>query len=768
MQEDESITGTPNGSGLPVQPQQYPLAPAFDRPDRLLPMEHDDEDSGSKAADLDLRHLLGVLLKRKWTILSTFGIVFLTVLLLTLLKTPIYRASATIQIDRDTVEVVQVQGMNDNAANTDTGYDDVSYYKTQYELLQSVALARRVAAQLHLANDPDYLRLSDSSPLTKLASLVMPAAKTPPLTGDSVTSSDDLGDFVGANLSIDPVRDTRLVTINFDSPSPALSAKVANAIADTFIAANLEHKFNSTAYARQYLEGRLAELKQKLAESKAGLIKLATKEKLFLDSDGKASLSTTNLDALTQALVLAQDTRTKAESRWKLANSLPDAALPGDELGASIIGTLRTQRNSLAADYQLKLNTFKPGYPLMMSEKSQIDALDKQVASEYSGIRSSMRAEYEAALAHEHMIAKDLADLKAGVLDQQNRSIDYGVMLQDVQTNQQLYNDVLERYKEIGMAGGITSNNMSIVDRADVPDGVFKPNLLRNLLVAIVLGLGLGVGVALLFEYLDDTIKSPADIEKLLGLALLGVIPRLKDIGPAEAVKDLRSAFSEAFRSVRTALQFSTNSGVPRTLLVTSATPAEGKSTTATTIALNFMQLGKRVLLIDADMRNPSQHRYFNVENTVGLSSFLSGVAKPNEAIQVIPESGLHVMTSGPLPPNPAELLAGPKLLALLTVAMAKYDQVIIDAPPTLGIADSLIIAHVAAGTIMVVGSASTRRAVIRDSVKRLMSARARIVGVVLNKFDPKMAGYGYGYGAGYGSYSYYAYGDKQAKLTRN
>lgn len=416
----------------------------------------------------------------------------------------------------------------------------------------------------------------------------------------------------------------------------------------------------------------------------------------------------------------------------------------------------------------MKLNTYKPGYPLMQSQKSQIDALDKQIASEYSGIKSSMRAEFESALANERMVQKQMDDLKAEVLDQQSRSIEYGVALQDVQTNQQIYNDILGRYKEIGIAGGITSNNMSIVDRADVPSKIYSPSLLRNLLLAIIFGLGLGVGLALFFEYLDDTIKSPADIEKLLGLAVLGVIPRLKDVAPAEAIKDLRSAFAEAYRSVRTALQFSTASGVPKSLLITSATPGEGKSTTATTVSLNFIQLGKRVLLIDADMRNPSQHRFFGLANETGLSSFLSGVVDPNDAIQILPDSGLHVMTSGPLPPNPAELLAGPKLLSLLTLASAKYDQVIIDAPPTIGIADSLIIAHVAAGTIMVVGSTQTRRATVRDSLKRLLSARARMVGAVLNKFDPKMAGYGYGYGYGYGTYSYYAYGGKgQEQLTK-
>ncbi|MBS0457757.1 MAG: polysaccharide biosynthesis tyrosine autokinase [Proteobacteria bacterium] len=761
MQQDHLIgDGRETDPGLPAPSQGRALA--VGRPQHLVAREHDDEDRG-RQDEIDLRHLLDTLLKRKWTVLTVLGIAILATLLVTLLKTPIYRASTTIRIDRDTMQVVQVQGLNDS--NNSVAVNDDAYYKTQYQLLQSIALERRVASSLHLLDDPDYRRLRDASPVRKLLSMVSPGAKDTRPADRSDLALAQLDGFMQANLSIDPVRDTRLVTINFDSANPALSAKIANQFANTFMATNLEHNFNATAYARQYLEGRVAELRKKVADSKAHLIELATKEKLFLDSDGKPTLSNTNLDALTMALVGAQDARAKAEARWKFAQSAADTALPGDEIVNSAISALRQQRATLVADYQLKLATFKPGYPLMQAEKSQIDALDKQISKEYAGIRSSMRAEYDAALAHEKDIHTQLEQQKSDVLAAQSRSIEYGVALQDVQTNQQLYNDMLERYKEIGIAGGITANNMSVVDTADVPTKVFRPRLLLNLLVGSVFGMGFGIGLALLLEYFDDTIKSPADVEKLLGLAVLGAIPLLKDTTPAEALKDLRSAFAEAFRSVRTALQFSTNAGVPRTLLVTSATPNEGKSTTASTIALNFVQLGKRVLLLDADMRNPSQHRALGLSNEKGLSNVLSGVADPKDVIQTVEESGLHVMTSGPLPPNPAELLAGPKLLSLLTVAMAKYDQIIIDAPPTLGIADSVIIGHVATGTITVISAGTTRRAVVKGSIKRLLSGRARIVGVVLNKFDPKMAGYGYGYG--YGGYSYYAYGGEHAQLTK-
>ena len=348
------------------------------------------------------------------------------------------------------------------------------------------------------------------------------------------------------------------------------------------------------------------------------------------------------------------------------------------------------------------------------------------------------------------------------MLDLESRSIRYNVLKREVDTNRQLYDSLLQRYKEVGLAGGVTSNNISMVDRAEVPTGPYKPDLGRNLLLATLLGLGLGMVLAFFFDYLDDTLKSPAEIEKQLGLAVLGIIPKLKDITPSKALEDARSAFSESYRSVRTALQFSTDSGVPRSLLITSSVPNEGKSTTALTLAVHFAQLGKRVLLIDGDLRNPTLHKTLGIGNSLGLSNCLAGAAKPQDVIHVPPEANLHVIPSGPLPPNPAELLAGPRLLSLLTVAMAKYDLVIIDGPPTMGLADAPIISHVAMGTLLVIDAGQTRKQVAKATVKRLLSARAHLVGALLTKVDIRAGGYGYA------DYAYYAYGGSStARLTQ-
>ena len=281
-----------------------------------------------------------------------------------------------------------------------------------------------------------------------------------------------------------------------------------------------------------------------------------------------------------------------------------------------------------------------------------------------------------------------------------------------------------------------------------------------------MVGLLLGCLLALGFEYLDDSLKSPEDIEKQLGLSILGVIPILKSPQtPTTALKDLRGAFTEAYRSVRTALQFSTDKGVPRVLLITSASPGEGKSTTARALAQNIAELGRRVLIVDCDLRNPSLHRHFNADNSSGLTNFLAGAMKPMDLIQKTDLPNLSYLSTGPLPPNPAELLMGSKLVSFLTVAIEKFDQIIIDGPPILGLADAPILANRATATLLVIEAGETRVAVAKNAIKRIHAARGHLIGAVMTKYNAKLHS-GHGYGAG--DYDYYSYGDTpKERLTK-
>ena len=432
--------------------------------------------------------------------------------------------------------------------------------------------------------------------------------------------------------------------------------------------------------------------------------------------------------------------------------------MPADMLGASGVGSLQQQRAGLQAQYQQKLQVFKPDYPEMQQLKGQIDEVNRQIGAEMSSIRASVKAEYDAASSQEGMLKGQINALRGQALDVDSRSIDYNILKREADTNRQLYDSLLQRFKEVGAAGDVRSNNITIVDRAQ-EGWRFKPNLSKNLMMGLLAGLLLGILAAFVLEFLDDTLKTPDDLEQKLKLAVLGIIPKL---GPkqtlAEVMGDPRSAFSESYRSVRTALQFSTDHGVPRSLLITSPSASEGKSTTALVLARNFAQLGKRVLLIEGDLRNPSLHKTLGLKVELGLSNLLSGANTLTDVTQVTDDERLHVILAGPLPPNPAELLSGSKFMSMLTVASERYDQVIIDGPPVLGLADSPILGNAVEGTLLIVTSGKTRISTAQVALKRLLSARARVVGALLTKYDQKAAGYHYD--------AYYAYGSKP-RLTK-
>jgi capsular exopolysaccharide synthesis family protein len=535
---------------------------------------------------------------------------------------------------------------------------------------------------------------------------------------------------------------------------------VANALADGFIASGLERRFGASSYAKTYLEDQLRLTKARLEQSERKLVAFAQQENLVSTGEDGQSLAAQNLTELNGQLAAAQSDRIRAASRWRQASG---GALSSDMIAGTNIGALQQQRANLQLQYQQKLQTFKPDYPDMVQLKSQIEEVTRQIAAETGRARAAVKAEYDAAVAREGMLKAQIGTLRTEALDVDGRSIQYNILKREVDTNRQLYDGLLQRYKEVGVAGDVRPNNISIIDRAEAPAGRFKPSLPLNLGIGLLLGLLLGVLAAFVLEFLDNTIKTPEDIEQKLRLPLLGIIPRLgaKDSVALQA-GDSQSAFSEAYRSVRTALQFATDHGVPRTLLVTSTEPGEGKSTTSLTLARAFAQVGKRVLLVEGDMRNPSLHRTLGLDaKAPGLSSLLAGAATLAEATRPSGIDRISVITAGPLPPNPAELLAGTKLLSSLTVAVEQYDQVIIDGPPVLGLADALILANAADGTMLAVHSGKTRIGGAQAALKRLLHARARMVGALLTHYDARRAGYGYHY-----SQSYYAYGSRP-QLTK-
>jgi capsular exopolysaccharide synthesis family protein len=697
--------------------------------------------------EIDLMAYWQMLLKRRWLVLGVMASALALALLATLLTPPLYRASTTLQIDREPMQIVLVQGVTSGEAS---GGD---FLQTQYELLKSRALAERVADSLHLAGAPALADFAGRSWIDRVLHSLRPAR--PPHSGAGAGKANQAAQavqVVRSGLEITPIRNSRLVSLSYSSGDPRLSARIANAYAEAFIAQQLDHRLDASSYARKYLETQLSQTKAKLEQSERALVAFAQKEKIVSTGDGP-SLVAQNLNALNSQLASAQGERIRAEARLRGATS--GSSVPADMLADSNVRILQQQEATLQGEYQQKLQMFKPEYPDMKQLKGQIDAVHKQVAAALDDVRASVRAEYEAAVAQEAMYTRELASLRSQTLNVDSHSIEYNILKREADTNRQLYDALLQRYKEIGVATDVGSNNVSVVDRALPPAAPYKPSLFQNLEIGLLLGALLGVLAAFALEFLDQTLKTPHDVEQRLRLPVFGIIPRLKkQEAPAQALRDLRSPFSEAYRSVRTALQFSTDNGVPKVLLVTSAGPGEGKSTTAWSLARNFAQLGKRVLLIDGDLRNPSLHRIAEVRGEIGLSNLLAGAANINEAVQETDDPRLKLVLAGPLPPNPAELLAGSKLISLLTVAAESYDQVIIDGPPVLGMAFAPFVETAAAGTFLFLDAVKTRIKTGLIANTRLYTARARLIGAIVSKYAANRYSPGYGYGD-YGSYSY-------------
>ena len=763
MTQEHLPAGPSNGGDLPAHPDawrgQQALAARSGGGALSLEIQEERRDDD----EMDLLAYWHILVKRRWLVLSILAGVVALALLATLMATPIYRATSVLQLEKEGTQVVQVEGMQPGGG---TGAFDPAFLQTQYELIKSRSLAERVANELNL-DQTTLDQFSAASWLGRMVELLQPKSKVVVNDDGSQVNADaeavlaDTADLVGAGLSVEPVRNSRLVKINYDSPSPEFSARVANSIAEGFIAAGLERNFGASTYAKTFLEDQLKLTKAKLEESERQLVAFAQKENIVNTGESGQSLATQNLTQLNAALAAAQDQRIRAQARWRQAASGP---MPADMIGNSNIRILQQEKAQLEGEYQQKLQTFKPEYPVMLQLKGQIDELNRQISQEVGGVRASVKAEYDAAASQESMLKGQIAALRSEALDVDGRSIQYNILKREVDTNRQLYDGLLQRFKEVGVAGNVRPNNISIIDRAEVPARRFKPNLVLNLAIGLLLGGMLGVLVAFLLEFLDDTIKTPEDVEQKLKLAVLGVIPKL---GPkeslAEVSRDIRSHFSEAYRSVRTSLQFATDHGVPKTLLITSSGPGEGKSTTALALARNFAQLGKSVLLIEADLRNPSLHKTLGARSDFGLSNLLAGGCTLADATIETDEPRMKAILAGPLPPNPAELLSGSKLISMLTVASERYDQIIIDGPPVLGLADAPILANAMDGTLLVVDSAKTKINAAQAALKRLLVARGRIVGALLSKYDARSAGYGYGYHY----QSYYAYGGNP-KLTKD
>ena len=752
----------------PIAGRLVPVAkgvPALRDPYRQIALGDSGMDEAPGDFGIDLREYLRIANKHKRLIIGVVAAFLVLGLLRTLMQTPLYSSSVRLQIEKSGTKVVQAG----EVMQSESGSRD--FLRTQYEVLKSRAVAGRAVSALKLGDDADFLKPRGFSILSLLR-VMLQSGSPQQDEADKSSLAKSAVNIVLDNRLVKPVSGSRLVDIVYTDPAPARAQRVAMAMADAYIASNIDKRFEANAYAKVFLEDQSKQLQLRLEKSERVLMDFAQREEIVAVTD-KSSIAVNNLASANVTLGELVSDRIKSEQLWKQIESTKEISLP-QLLSNEVIIKLRGARNELTTSYQEKLEILKPNYPEMIQIKNKIDEIDRQLAVEVETIRASHKAEYESAKAQEDEMKKRIEALRTEVLDLQNRKLQYNILKREVDTNRSLYTGLLQRYKEVDIAGGVGTNNVFVIDRAELPGSPSSPRLLRALLLTFVLGLGAGGAAAFVLEHLDNTVTTVEEFEQISGLVSLGVVPNVSEVESIEEeLAEPRSALSESYRSLSTALSFTTEGGLPKSLVITSAGPSEGKSITALAIAKHFATLGLKVLLIDADLRNPSMHKKIGADQGVGLSNYLTGTCTPPEAFQETSIKNLAFMASGPLPPNPANLLASSRLLSLITIGLEVFDLIVLDAPPVMGLADAQLLSSATAATLFVVAAGQAQKGLVRGALNRLEMAHTPVIGAVLTKFDAKAAGYGYGYGYGYGAHNY-TYGrppdqendDRQAQLT--
>lgn len=698
---------------------------------------HPQRFEGKTQDTLDLREFWKTLVRHQRMILLVTGTTLLLTLAFTLASKNVYRATATLQIEREPTKIVEFDFLGSGDIR-----DTRDFYQTQFELIRSRALAAQVIKDLNLQE-----KLSSTSPLTSIKQWL--GISNP--TADQTVLENLLLD----NLNVEPIKNSRLVAVSYDSSSPELAAEITNAVVSTFQKMNTERRVNATDDAKRYLDNSVTEAKAKLDESVQRL-ETYSKEHGIIPVDGKGeTIASLKLKQLTQDLLKVQGERSDKESKFEL---LSDKKRPlADRIGVLEDNApyLQTLRQSL--DHLKALNAKSPDANVRKQLRQQEARLEVEISTKLS----SLRGELESIKKREAAIHESTAKAKTEALQEQDKIIGHNTLQREVDTNQELYQGLLQRLKEVSIAGGVGANNIAIIDNAQIPLKEYKPNLMTNLSFGALLGLLLGISAAFMREFMDDSVKNVNELERNAQLPVLGVVPEVLDNTPSQlaqlTVKEPKSGVAEAFRSLRTAMRFVLRNDHNVTF-VTSACAGEGKSTTATNLACAYANAGSRVLLIDADLRNPSLHRTLNVHNEAGLADYLTGTADEIQLTNTTDITNLHLITAGKLPEDPAELLSSIHMKTLLTHVRGEYDQIILDGPPVLGLADALVLSSLADTTLIAVRAGNTRMAAIHNALKRLRQSQATLAGILLNRVALHR---GNSYGYDYNDYYYNSNNDQ-------
>lgn len=712
----------------------------------------DDGDYQAEEAKFSLNFaaIRAAIYRSRFWILGIIVGTLLVGLIVTLLSTPIYRAQATVQIDQEAAKVLGTEDTNATANIQDSD----RFLNTQLDVIRSRALAGRVAEDLKLFDNPAFLEAMNVDPD------VSPYGSLSAEQTQRELVFKTLSDNLNAYLPID----SRIVTISFDSPDPELGARITNGFAQNYIRNNLQRKFDASSYAREFLKQQLDEAAVRLADSEREALEYARRTRIIDVSNAAnptgdpsgapQSLIAATLVKLNSDYASAVARRIDTQKKWE--NARGQSALTLQEaLDNLAIQNLLQQRATLQAAYEEELQRRREDYPTVKQMKARLDELNSQINVIASSIRQTLRNQYDTALQQERALKAQMSELQADTLNEQGQSVQLGILQRKTNNDRQLYDLLLKRYNELNAEAGVQANNVAIIDRADTPAKPIKPSIPLNMILSLLAGIGFAGLFVFGREQLFNVIRTPEDVTRKLGLTSLGAIPKVQEgVAVQQEIMDPKTLVSETFSSLRASLMLASSHGLPRSLMFTSAQQGEGKSSCCFATAIALSRIGKKVLIIDLDLRRPNQHNMFGVKNGVGMSDLLAHNKTAAEVIQKSAFEGVSFIPAGAIPPNPTELLASPATRQLLEELESGFDTILIDSPPMLGLADALEISSMAQTCIFVMEAGRNQASHARSSIYRLLQGGGRLAGVLLTKFDVKAAGYGYEYAYQY-SYEY-------------
>jgi capsular exopolysaccharide synthesis family protein len=721
--------------------------------------------------EIDLRDLVDTLIRRKGVVFACLVICFSAVALYTFSVTPQFKAKGALRVSAQSDNLTKFDNVESSALKT------MEFQQTQVKLLQSEQLASRVIARMDLINNTAFNRNAKRSSGEAQAQGLFDTLKTfvrPEEDRNTLNLLDEDAqnqimidkslEIFQSRFSVSPVRNSELIDVSFSAVSPELAAEVANTVMDEFINMHMDSKLKASSNASKFLERQIEGAQIKLESSEVELQKFARGIGI-VSLDPKLNMVMRQLEELNEALAKARADRIAQEARYQ-QNVNVDAGGLFQIVENSLIQQLKNQHATLLAEYQQLGTTFKPGYPKMGQLKARMDEIEGRIDSEKQAIVDSIRNDYETALKTEEYLAERAEEQTERAMDLEEKATQYRIFEREVETNKSIYQSLLQRAKEIEATVGALVTNIQIVDTARPPLYPFKPRVPLNLALGFVLGLLGGVGAAFVFEYFDNTIKNPDEMADRFGIPVLGLIPYDK-----QAVDDRknmsmkfyaepRSPVAEAFRTTMTSVRLSVADSPPKTILITSILPGAGKSSLSSNSCFSYLSEDEKCLLIDVDLRKPSLHHVFkDGMRGKGLSSALSGMSSLDEVITKTDYPGLDFISSGPLPPNPAEMLSSKRMRELLQTVSKKYDRVILDGPPYQGFAEILVLANMVDGVILVSVEGNTPREGVKHFRRSVTNVGGRILGTIINKSGQRK---GYSSYSGYKYYSYnYNYGQE-------